>query len=373
MFSSFFPAITVRTIYALVTAFGMTILMGPIMIERMRVRQFGQAIREDGPQSHLSKKGVPTMGGMLILISIIVTCLMWSRSVVQIWVATGALVWLGTLGFTDDLLKLIKKNSKGVSAFGKLVWQAAFGMALGFFLYKGGMGEYLPSFISGDAGKTLLGCSAINMPFYGPVELGWAFVPFVALVVVGASNAVNLTDGLDGLAMGTLIVVSIAYGGISYVIGNIKFSEHLRLIYVPGSGELTIFCASIVGAGLGFLWFNSYPAQIFMGDTGSLAIGGAVGTVAVMVKCELILAVVGGIFVVEALSVILQVASFKTTGQRIFRMAPIHHHFELIGWPESKVVLRFWIIAFILALIGISILGVSGMYLSKVPLSGVTA
>ncbi|PKK90540.1 MAG: phospho-N-acetylmuramoyl-pentapeptide-transferase [Candidatus Wallbacteria bacterium HGW-Wallbacteria-1] len=371
MFSYFFPAITVRTIYALVTAFLTGLVLGPVLIRRMRIRQYGQTIREDGPASHFSKQGIPTMGGVVIIIAMVITSLLWARPGVHIWVAVASILWLGALGFVDDLLIIIQKSSKGLSAAQKLIWQTALGLALGFFLYNGGMGEYLPYVVDMAGDKIRVATTAINVPFLGWFDLGVWYIPFVALVVVGASNAVNLTDGLDGLAIGTFIIVSIAYGGISYIAGNIKYAEHLKILYIPGTGELTIFCAAIVGAGLGFLWYNSFPAQIFMGDTGSLALGGAIAAVAVMTKCELLLAVVGGIFVIEALSVMIQVASFKLTGRRVFRMSPIHHHFELKGWPEPKVVLRFWIVAFIFALIGLSILGVSAMFISRVPMSGV--
>lgn len=409
MFSHIFPAITVRTIYSLVTAFLMCLVLGPMLISRMKLRQYGQTIREEGPESHFSKQGVPTMGGLILIISMLVTTLLWSKNVVQIWVVVCAIIWLGMLGFVDDFLIILRKNTKGISALQKIIWQTAFGLSLGFFIYNGGMHEFncydlkahnisesvqnstmaqtleSNSIIKSGSKTTevsifsqkknikdnLLGSlsnekvrvppSSINVPFLGNFDLGWLFIPFAALIIVGASNAGNLTDGLDGLASGTFIIVATVYGAIAYISGNIKFAEHLDLIYIPGSGELTIFCAAIIGSCMGFLWYNSFPAQIFMGDTGSLSLGGLAGTIAVLTKSELLLAVVGGIFVVEALSVIIQVASFKLRGKRVFKMAPIHHHFELMGWPESKVVLRFWIVAFILAILGVSILGLSGI------------
>jgi phospho-N-acetylmuramoyl-pentapeptide-transferase len=405
MFADLFPAITVRTIYSLVTAFLMCLVLGPMLISRMKIRQYGQTIRQEGPESHFSKQGVPTMGGLILIISILVTALLWSRDVIQIWVVAAAVIWLGILGFVDDFLIILKKNTKGVSGVQKIIWQTAFGLALGFFIYNGGMGQYYcytletpgslqssesavssqsevlrqsssenplysgPSSADPDilqeTRKNKVTNSSINVPFAGVVDLGWLFIPFAALIIVSASNAGNLTDGLDGLASGTFIIVAIVYAAISYIAGNINFAGHLDLLYIPGSGELTVFCAAIIGACMGFLWYNSFPAQIFMGDTGSLALGGLAGTIAILTKSELLLCVVGGIFVIEALSVIIQVVSFKLRGKRVFKMAPIHHHFELMGWPESKVVLRFWIIAFILAILGVSIIGLSSIQSKK--------
>jgi phospho-N-acetylmuramoyl-pentapeptide-transferase len=346
-FSGFnvFRYLTFRSAYAMVTALLISFLVGPWLIRRLRRLQLGETIRAEGPQSHQAKAGTPTMGGLLILTSIILPTLLWAdltnRYVQIVLVVT---VWTGLIGFLDDYLKVVKKRSKGLVARYKLAGQLVLGLGLGLFLY---LSPLEPS----------LGVRT-ELPFlkWASLDLGLLFIPLVVLVIAGTSNAVNLTDGLDGLAIGVISVIFAAFTGLAYVSGHAGFSEYLSIFFLPGSGELTVYCASVVGASLGFLWFNAHPAEIFMGDTGSLSLGGALGTVAVLLKKEVLLVVLGGVLVIEALSVILQVTSFKRTGRRIFRMAPLHHHFELGGWHESKVVVRFWILAVLLALVGLSTL-----------------
>ena len=347
-FSGFnvFRYITFRSAYAFVTALAISFLMGPWLIRRLRRLQLGEQIRPEGPASHKAKAGTPTMGGLLILASVLGPTLLWAdltNRYIQLVVA----VTLGTglLGYMDDYLKVVKKRSKGLVGRYKLVGQVALGLALGLVLY------YLP-LESSRPGVTM------ELPFFKGVllNLGLFYVPLVVLVITGFSNAVNLTDGLDGLAIGVVSIVFVAFTGLVYVSGHKVFSDYLNIVYLPGAGELTIYCAAVVGAGLGFLWFNAHPAELFMGDTGSLALGGALGTVAILIKKELLLLILGGVLVIEAASVILQVWSFKRRGKRIFRMAPLHHHFELAGWHESKVVVRFWILAVLLAMVGLSTL-----------------
>ncbi len=342
MLVAMFGGITVRVIFALVTAFLVTILLTPWSTERLKRRQFGQVIREEGVATHKKKAGIPTMGGMVMLVAVLVAGGFWARWNWQTGLLGGVLVSLGLLGFRDDFLKVTRKNTKGVSSRGKLVVQCAVALALGLYLKLGSGAE--PS---------------VFLPLMGQEpEIGWLYLAWVMLVVVGASNAVNLTDGLDGLAAGIMAIVSAGFAGVSYLAGNTIFAQHLAIPYVAGAGELAVVCAAITGACLGFLWYNSHPAEVFMGDTGSLALGGAMGAVAVLVRQELLLALVGGIFVVEALSVMIQVVSFRTRGgKRVFRMAPIHHHFELCGWAEPKVVTRFWLLTLVLALCGFSLLG----------------
>ncbi len=339
-----FQYLTVRGIMGTITALAIALLLGPTMIRQLNYRQIGQAIRDDGPQSHLAKSGTPTMGGALILVSIMLSTLLWSdlsnRYVWVVMVVTGI---FGAVGWVDDYRKVIEKNPRGLPARWKYFWQSVAGLGVAIYLYSTAespvtTGLYLP-FINGMV-----------------VDMGIFFVVFTYFVVVGSSNAVNLTDGLDGLAILPTVLVGGALGLIAYLVGNVKFAEYLMIPYVAGSGELIVFCASLVGAGLGFLWFNTYPAQVFMGDVGALALGAALGTLAVIVRHEVVLFIMGGIFVLETVSVILQVASFKLTGKRIFRMAPIHHHFELKGWPEPRVIVRFWIITVILVLIGLATL-----------------
>jgi len=344
-FSAFnvFRYITFRTIYAVLTAFLICFLLGPWVIRRLAGMQIGQHIREDGPQAHLKKTGTPTMGGTLIVFSITVSTLLWCNLTnYYIWILLLVITGYGIIGFADDYLKQVKKQNKGLSVLQKLTMQSLFALVVGTLIY-----------LCPDFPDTL------TFPFFKNFspDLGLFYILFAALVIVGTSNAVNLTDGLDGLAIGPAIIAAVTYMIFAYVTGHVKIAEYLQINFVPGSGEITVFCGALAGAGLGFLWFNAYPAQVFMGDVGSLSIGAVIGTVAVMTKQEILLVIVGGLFVIEALSVIFQVGFFKMTkGKRIFRMAPLHHHFELKGWPEPKVIVRFWIIAIALALISLSTL-----------------
>jgi phospho-N-acetylmuramoyl-pentapeptide-transferase len=338
-----FRYITFRTIYASLTAFLICFLLGPWVIKRLRQLQVGQFIREDGPETHFKKSGTPTMGGVLIIGAVCTATLLWANLTnFYVWVVLMVLVGSGLIGFVDDYRKVVKKRSKGLGAKQKFALQTVVALACGLLLCS------YPGF-----------STQVTVPFLKNVQpnLGWGYVLFTILVIVGASNAVNLTDGLDGLAIGPLIIVASTYMVFAYVTGNAKFAEYLQLTYVAGVGEVAIFCGALAGAGLGFLWFNAYPAQVFMGDVGSLSLGSAVGAVAIITKQEILLVLVGGLFVIETLSVIFQVGFFKLThGRRIFRMAPLHHHFELKGWPEPKVIVRFWIVAVALALIAMSTL-----------------
>jgi phospho-N-acetylmuramoyl-pentapeptide-transferase len=338
-----FRYITFRTIYASLTAFFICFLLGPWMIRKLGGMQVGQFIRDDGPQSHLAKAGTPTMGGLLIVSAIVASTLLWSDLTNYfIWIMLLVVIGYGLIGFADDYLMQIKKRSKGLSVRNKLALQFGFALVIGFLVYAS------PDF-----------STQVTIPFFKRLspDLGWGYIIFAAFVIVAASNAVNLTDGLDGLAIGPVIIAAATYMIFAYVAGHIKIADYLQINYVSGSGEVAIFCGSLAGAGMGFLWFNSYPAQIFMGDVGSLSLGAALGTIAVITKQEILLVLVGGLFVIEALSVIFQVGFFKmTSGRRIFRMAPLHHHFELKGWPEPKVIVRFWIIAIALALLAMSTL-----------------
>ena len=335
--------ITFRTIYAGLTAFLICFVFGPWVIRKLSEAQIGQFIREDGPQAHQQKAGTPTMGGVLILFAVAVATLLWANLTnAFIWVALLVTLSYGTVGFVDDYLMLIKKRNKGLSARQKIVLQLLLALAAGVWLYM------LKDFNT-----------TVTFPFFKRLapDLGWGYIFFTVLVIVGTSNAVNLTDGLDGLAIGPLIITAATYMLFAYVAGHSKIAGYLQLTYVPGSGELAIFCGALVGAGLGFLWFNAYPAQVFMGDVGSLALGGMLGAVSIIIKQEFLLAIVGGIFVMEALSVILQVGYFKMSGgKRIFLMAPFHHHFEKKGWQEPKVVVRFWIVSIILGLVALATL-----------------
>jgi len=343
-FFNVFQYLTFRTILSAITALVIAILIGPLMIRRLRFYQIGQMVRDDGPQSHLSKKGTPTMGGALILISITLSTLLWGNLSNQyLWIALLVMLGFGAIGWMDDYKKLILKNSKGLRAKWKYLWQSVIGLSAASWLF----------YIAKTPVETQL-----LIPFFKNIyiDLGIFYIIFVYLVVVGSSNAVNLTDGLDGLATLPTVLVGGALGIFAYLTGNAEFAKYLAIPYVPGTGELAIFCGSLVGAGLGFLWFNTYPAQIFMGDVGALALGAALGVVAVMVRQELVLFLMGGIFVLETVSVILQVGSYKLRKKRIFKMAPIHHHFELKGWPEPRVVVRFWIITVILVLLGLATL-----------------
>ncbi|MEJ2096093.1 MAG: phospho-N-acetylmuramoyl-pentapeptide-transferase [Deltaproteobacteria bacterium] len=338
-----FRYITFRTIYASLTAFLICFLLGPWVIRRLKTMQIGQYIQEDGPQSHYTKAGTPTMGGLLIIGAVMVSTLLWANLTSSyIWIALLIIAGYGAIGFTDDYLKILKKQNKGLTAGKKFFYQSVLGLIVGGLLYLN------PDFDT-----------RVTVPFFKNISpnLGWGYVVFATLVIVGTSNAVNLTDGLDGLAIGPVTIAAVTYMIFAYVSGHIKIAEYLQINYVAGSGELSVLCGAMGGAGLGFLWFNTYPAQMFMGDVGSLSLGGALGTVAVVTKQEILMVLVGGLFVVEALSVIFQVGFFKmTNGHRIFRMAPLHHHFELKGWPEPKIIVRFWIIAIALALLSMSTL-----------------
>jgi phospho-N-acetylmuramoyl-pentapeptide-transferase len=338
-----FRYITFRTIYASLTAFFICFLLGPWVIRKLSAMQVGQYIRDDGPESHYDKAGTPTMGGVLIVAAVVISILLWSDLTNSfIWIVLMVITGNALIGFIDDYLMQVKKQSKGLGVRSKLVLQFILALIAGSLVYVS------PDF-----------STEVTIPFFKKLtpDFGWGYILFAAVVIVGASNAVNLTDGLDGLAIGPVSIAAATYMIFAYVAGNIRIADYLQINYVAGSGELTIFCGAIAGAGLGFLWFNSYPAQIFMGDVGSLSLGSVLGAIAVITKQEILLALVGGLFVIEALSVIFQVSFFKmTSGRRIFRMAPLHHHFELKGWPEPKVIVRFWIIAIALALIAMSTL-----------------
>ncbi len=343
-FLNVFRYITFRTAGATMTALVFVFLFGPIIISALRIRQGkGQPIRADGPASHLmTKVGTPTMGGLMILSGLVVSTLLWANLAnVYVWVVLLVTIAFGLIGLYDDYLKVTKQTDKGYSGRARLALE--FGIAGAACVILALVGEAPLS-------------TSLTFPFLKElvVNLGWFFVPVGAFVVVGAGNAVNLTDGLDGLAIVPVMIAAASFGFIAYLSGNAVFADYLQIHFVPGTGELAVLCGALLGAGLGFLWFNAPPAAIFMGDTGSLALGGLLGSVAVATKHEIILAIVGGLFVVEALSVIIQVASFKLTGKRVFRMAPIHHHFEEMGWTESTIVIRFWIVAVLLALIGLS-------------------
>jgi phospho-N-acetylmuramoyl-pentapeptide-transferase len=338
-----FRYITFRTIYASLTAFLICFLLGPWIIRRLSGMQVGQYIRDDGPKSHMAKAGTPTMGGLLIVSSIVGSTLLWSDLTNYfVWIMLLVVVGYGLVGFVDDYLMQVKKRSKGLTVRRKFALQFALALIIGCLVYAS------PDF-----------STQVTIPFFKKLspDLGWGYIIFAAFVIVAASNAVNLTDGLDGLAIGPVIIAAATYMIFAYVAGHIKIADYLQINYVAGSGEVAIFCGTLAGAGMGFLWFNAYPAQIFMGDVGSLSLGASLGTIAVITKQEILLMLVGGLFVIEALSVIFQVGFFKmTSGRRIFRMAPLHHHFELKGWPEPKVIVRFWIIAIALALLAMSTL-----------------
>lgn len=341
-----FRYITFRSVYAAVTAFLLCLWLGPKIIDRLKKMQMSEIIRDDGPKHHTKKAGTPTMGGLLILAAFVPSALLWVRwDVAFLWLVLTACFWFGAVGLADDWIKCRRLGKKrGISAGAKLALQTA-----GAIIVVGVALAVLPDDF---AYKT-----AVGLPFLKtPVELGLLYPVFAVLVIVGAANAVNLTDGLDGLAIGCISFAAMAFTVITYVVGNIKFSQYLYLIHVPAASELTILCAALVGTGLGFLWFNAHPAQVFMGDTGSLPLGGMLGTIAVLAKQEALLVIVGAIFVAEALSVIMQVASFKVRGKRIFKMAPLHHHFELSGVPESKLIIRFWIVAIVLTFLTLSTL-----------------
>ncbi len=338
-----FRYITFRAMLSALTALGISLAVGPLFIRFMQARSTGQPIRELGPESHLPKAGTPTMGGAMILLSVGVTALLWGKwSNPYFMLVVGVTIGFGLLGLADDYLKVIAHDSRGLAARYKLGGQLVLAAGVGLFLVL----------------HPAPGSTQLTIPFFKNLhpDLGALYLPFAVVVIVGASNAVNLTDGLDGLAIMPVIICATVFALIAYVAGHARLAAYLHLLYVPGVGEVSVFLGAVIGAGLGFLWFNAYPATVFMGDVGSLALGGALGTVAVLAKQELLLAVAGGLFVVEAVSVILQVASYKLFGRRIFRMAPIHHHFELKGWPEPKVIVRAWIITIVLGFIALSTL-----------------
>jgi phospho-N-acetylmuramoyl-pentapeptide-transferase len=336
--------ITFRSAYAAVTALIISLFLGPYFIRLLNTRLITQTIREDGPKTHQKKAGTPTMGGIIILCGILVPVLLWADlGNIYIQVLNLSLIWMGLVGFLDDYLKQVKKNSKGLIARYKLAGQIILGLGVGLAVL------FLVHYPDDSP-------TAIAIPFVKnfALDLGLFFIPFVIFVVTAFSNAVNLTDGLDGLATGLLAICFIVFAGFAYLSGHVQLAKYLNIEYLAGAGELAVFCSAAVGASLGFLWYNANPAQIFMGDVGSLALGSALGTMAVLLKREVIMVLVGGVFVLETISVVLQVGSFKLRGKRIFKMAPIHHHFELLGWPENKVVVRFWLIGIMLAIISLS-------------------
>ncbi len=341
-----FKYITFRTALAAVTSMLITFIMAPWVIKQLRKMSMTQYVREDGPRTHLGKTGTPTMGGVLIISSVMISVLLWgdlgNKYVLTMLVA---IFGFGMIGLADDYLKAVKKNSKGLGGWYKFSVQILLSLVIGYFFYHNPQDAYT---------------AKLSIPFFKNwlVDLGWFYIPFSVIVIVGASNAVNLTDGIDGLAIGLVGIACLANGALVYISGHLIFSKYLNVLYLPGTGELMVFCGAMFGAALGFLWYNSYPAEVFMGDVGSLGLGGALGTLAVITKQEIVLAIVGGIFVVETVSVMIQVASYKLTGKRVFKMAPIHHHFEEKGWPEPKVIVRFWIIGIILALLSLSTLKV---------------
>ncbi len=339
-----FRYITFRSAYAAVTALLISFLLGPIFLRMLKNRQLTEGVREFAPESHAAKAGTPTMGGLLIIVATLIPTLLWARLDNDfIWLMVIATVWLGLVGFTDDFLKVVKRRRKGLVARYKLSGQLALGLLVGLFIY-------LTPLLSHP--------SDVEVPFLKNVvlSLGPAYVVFVMIVITASSNAVNLTDGLDGLAIGLTIFCALAFAAMSYVSGNVKFSDYLNIPYIAQAGELTVYCAALIGAGLGFLWFNAHPAEVFMGDTGSLAVGGALGTLAILIKKEIWLVIVGGLFVISAASVIIQIASVKLRGRRVFLMSPLHHHFQKKGWPESKIVVRFWIVGALFALLALSTL-----------------
>lgn len=340
-----FRYITFRTAMAAVSALLLALLLGPPVIQMLKRRQIRQSIREAGPKSHLAKAGTPTMGGLLLLLAVLVATLLWMDLGNRfVWIALATLLSLGLVGFADDFVKFTKRRNLGLTGKGKLIPQFLVALAVAWAIQQwAGQGNI---------------STVVTFPFLKRVflDLGVLYVPFVATVLVGSSNAVNLTDGLDGLAIGAVGIAAGTYAILAYVTGNAIAAHYLQLPFVPQSGELAVFCGALVGASLGFLWFNCHPAEVFMGDVGSLPLGGAIAAVAVMTKHETLLAIVGGLFVLEALSVIVQVVSFQTTGRRVFRMAPLHHHFELAGWAESRVIIRFWILSILFAVLGLSTL-----------------
>ena len=340
-----FNYLTLRAVLAMATSLCISLMLGPAVIRKLTAMKVGQAVRSDGPQTHLVKAGTPTMGGVLILMSIAITTLLWGDLTNKyVWLVLGVLLATGVIGFVDDYKKVVYKDPKGLSGKAKMFWQSVIAIGAGLFLTNTASLPANTEFI---------------VPFFKHIIYPFGAIGFVVLtyfVIVGTSNAVNLTDGLDGLAIMPTAMVSAAMAIFAYVAGHALFAKYLGLPHIPGAGELAVFCAAIGGAGLGFLWFNAYPAEVFMGDVGALALGAALGTVAVIVRQEIVLFIMGGVFVMEAISVMVQVGSFKLTGRRVFRMAPLHHHYELKGWKETQVVVRFWIITIVLVLIGLSTL-----------------
>ncbi|TMG82875.1 MAG: phospho-N-acetylmuramoyl-pentapeptide-transferase [Betaproteobacteria bacterium] len=362
-----FGYITLRAVLATMTALVISFLVGPRMIRKLTQYNIGQSVRDDGPQSHLIKAGTPTMGGALILVSIIITTLLWADLRNRfVWVVLLVMAGFGAIGWIDDYRKVVHRNPRGLSAREKILWQSLIGLIaavyLAFSVSAPSTAQFLQMFIawlSSGFNLDLPPKADLIVPFFKTVSypLGvWGFIVLSYCVIVGTSNAVNLTDGLDGLAIMPTVMIGAALGIFSYVTGRADFSSYLFLPHIPGAGELTVICGAIAGAGLGFLWFNAYPADVFMGDVGALALGAALGAIAIIVRQEIVLFVMGGVFVVETLSVMIQVGSFKLTGRRVFRMAPIHHHYELKGWKENQVVVRFWIITMLLVLFGLSTL-----------------
>ena len=336
--------LSMRSILSVLTALGISLLLGPQVIQRLIDKQLGQTIRSDGPESHLEKAGTPTMGGALILLSICITTLLWADiSNCYVQAVLAITIFFGAIGWVDDYRKIVQKNSRGLIARWKYFWQSVAALIVLIFLY---MTSTLPQE------------QQLIVPFFKDVaiSLGWFYIVLGYFVVVGASNAVNLTDGLDGLAILPTVLVGSALGIIAYLAGHSEFASYLHIPYLPGAGELAIYCGALAGAGLGFLWFNTYPAQVFMGDVGALSLGAALGIIALITRHEIVFFIMSGIFVVETLSVIIQVTSFKLTGKRVFRMAPLHHHYELKGWPEPRVIVRFWIITVMLVLFGLATL-----------------
>jgi phospho-N-acetylmuramoyl-pentapeptide-transferase len=339
-----FQYLTLRAIFGVLTALLLSFVIGPEMIRRLGRYQIGQPIRDDGPETHLVKAGTPTMGGALILVAVAIATLLWADLGNRyIWVVLLVTLLFGVIGWIDDYRKLVLKNSEGLPARAKMFWQSVVGLGVALFLY---LSAVTPAE------------TALIVPFFKDVavSLGWVYVVLAYFVIVGSSNAVNLTDGLDGLAILPTVLIAAALGVFAYATGNVKFAVYLGIPYIRDAAEVVVFCGALVGAGLGFLWFNAYPAMVFMGDVGALALGAALGIVAVLVRQELVFLIMAGVFVMETVSVMLQVASYKLTGKRIFRMAPLHHHFELKGWPEPRVIVRFWIITVILVLIGLATL-----------------
>jgi phospho-N-acetylmuramoyl-pentapeptide-transferase len=341
-----FRYITFRTSLAVLTAMVFSLVLGPWVIRKLKRLSVTQQIREDGPKAHLGKAGTPTMGGILIILCILISILMWGDlKNIYIWALIFSLVGFGGIGLLDDYMKITRHNHRGIRAYQKFGMQIVLALLIGIFLYVNPRDPYT---------------DVLSIPFFKKwlFDLGLVYIPFSVIVIVGSSNAVNLTDGIDGLAIGLVAVAVLANGVLVYISGHKGLAQYLQVLFLPGTGELAVFCGAMFGASLGFLWFNSYPADVFMGDVGSLGLGGTLGTLAVITKHEIVLAVVGGIFVIETLSVMMQVASFKMTGKRIFKMAPIHHHFELKGWPEPKVIVRFWIVGIMLALLSLATLKV---------------